>query len=87
MDVGSTPNSRHTRDYQAGALSFEIISNERKLISNCGYFGKNNLKLNKLSKSSAAHSTLTIDDNSSNKFTNVDNNWLIKRGLKTTKKI
>ena len=65
MDVGPTPSLNYTKDYQSGALSFEIISNGKKLISNCGYYKKNNNKLNHLSKSSAAQSTLVLDDNSS----------------------
>ncbi len=85
MDVGSSPNLKYTKDYQSGALSFEIISNGRKLISNCGYY-KNNSKLNQLSKSSAAHSTLIIDDNSSCKFTKIDNLNLVKNGLRIIKK-
>ncbi len=85
MDVGSSPNLKHTKDYQSGALSFEIISNGKKLISNCGYY-KNNSKLNQLSKSSAAHSTLIIDDNSSCKFTKIDNLNLVKNGLRIIKK-
>ena len=85
MDVGSSPNLKYTKDYQSGALSFEIISNGRKLISNCGYC-KNNSKLNQLSKSSAAHSTLIIDDNSSCKFTKIDNLNLVKNGLRIIKK-
>ena len=77
MDAGSTPSSDHTRDYQSGALSFEIFSNGQKLISNCGYYKKNNLQLNQLSKSSAAQSTLIIDDNSSCNFlfSKCQNDW------------
>ena len=86
MDAGSTPSSDHTRDYQSGALSFEILSNGQKLISNCGYYKKNNIQLNQLSKSSAAQSTLTIDDNSSCKFKKIDNSWVVKKGLKIIKK-
>jgi len=86
MDVGSTPSPEFTKDYQSGALSFEIISNGKKLISNCGYYSKTNIELNKLSKSSAAQSTLIIDDNSSCKFIKVDNFWLVKKGLKIIKK-
>ena len=86
MDAGSAPDLKYTKDYQSGALSFEIISNGKKLISNCGYYKKNNNKLNQLSKSSAAQSTLIIDDNSSCKFTKIHNNWLIKKGLKIIKK-
>ncbi len=86
MDTGSTPNFKYTKDYQSGALSFEIVSNGKKLISNCGYFKKNNSKLNQLSRSSATHSTLVIDDNSSCKFTNTNESFLIKKGLKIIKK-
>ncbi len=86
MDVGSSPNYDYTKDYQSGALSFEIISNGKKLITNCGYYKRNNTKLNQLSKSSATQSTLIIDDNSSCKFFKMDNNWLVKKGLKIIKK-
>ena len=40
MDTGSTPNTKYTKDYQSGALSFEILSNGKKLFSNCGYYKK-----------------------------------------------
>jgi len=86
MDTGSTPNLKYTKDYQSGALSFEIISNGKKLISNCGYYKKENNKLNQLSKSSATQNTLVIDDNSSCKFTKNRNSILVKNGLKIIKK-
>ena len=86
MDAGSAPNFNYTKDYQSGALSFEIITNGQKLICNNGYYKKSNLKLNKISKSTAAQSTLTIDDNSSCKFTNINNTWFIKKGTKILKK-
>ena len=86
MDAGSVPNAKYTKDYQSGALSFEIISNKKKLISNCGFYKSNNIQLNKLSKSTATQSTLIIDDTSSNKFTKINNHWLIKKGLKIIKR-
>ena len=86
MDAGSSPDNKHTKDYQSGALSFEVISNGKKLITNCGYYKKNKSKLNKLSKSSANHSTLVIDDNSSCKFKEKYNSYIVKNGLKITKK-
>ena len=85
MDVGSTPYSNFSKDYQSGALSFEIISGKQKLISNCGYHKEINIRLNELSKSSAAQSTLIIDDNSSCKFSKINNIWLVKKGLKVLK--
>ena len=86
LDAGSTPNSKYTKDYQSGTLSFEIVSNGKKLISNCGYFKKSNNNLNQLSRSSAAQSTLIIDDNSSCKFTKIKDSLLVKNGLKIIKK-
>ncbi len=86
LDAGDTPSFNYTKDYQSGALSFEIISNKQKLISNCGYHKKSNTRLNQLSKSSATQSTLVIDDNSSCKFTKINNNLLARRGLKILKK-
>ena len=86
MDAGSSPNTKFSKDYQAGALSFEIISNGNKLISNCGYHSEKNLKFNQLSKLSATQSTLIIDDNSSCKFTKNNNSFLVKRGLKIINK-
>ena len=86
MDAGSTPNSKYTKNYQSGALSFEILSNGKKLITNCGYYKKYNSKLNQLSKSSATQNTLIIDDNSSCKFTKVHESFLIKNGLKILEK-
>ncbi len=85
MDTEAPPSPKYTDDYQSGTLSFEIVSNGKKLISNCGYYKKDN-KLNQFSKSSAAQSTLVIDDNSSIKFMKVNNSLLLKQGLKVMKK-
>ena len=68
MDVGSSPDKKFSSDYQAGALSFEIISSGKKLICNSGYYQNFKHQLNELSKSSAVHSTLILDDRSSCKF-------------------
>jgi len=87
MDVGSSPDKKFSSEYQAGSLSFEIISNGKKLICNSGYFQNFKHKLNKLSKSSAANSTLILDDRSSCKFTKVsDSSSRISHGLKIIKK-
>ena len=68
VDFGPTPDKKYSADYQSGALSFEIFHDKEKVITNCGYFQNYNHKLNILSKSTAAHSTLSIDDRSSCKF-------------------
>jgi len=87
MDVGSSPDKKFSSNYQAGALSFEIISNGKKLICNSGYFQDQNHQLNELSKSSAMHSTLILDDSSSCKFRkNKNESSIISHGLKILKK-
>ena len=82
VDAGNPPISPYTKDYQAGSLSFEIISNQKKLITNCGYFNKDNVKLNEISKSTATHNTLTIDDHSSCKFKRIKNSYLLDKSLR-----
>ena len=87
MDVGSSPEKKFSNDYQSGALSFEIISNNKKLISNSGYFQNYKHQLNSVSKSTAAHSTLVIDNQSSCKLRKNSNKFLnVERGLKITRK-
>ena len=87
MDIGSSPDKKFSSNYQAGSLSFEIISNGKKLVCNSGYFQDFKHQLNRLSKSSATHSTLSLDDTSSCKFTkNSDSHSKISQGLKIIKK-
>ena len=86
MDIGTPPSPRFSPKYQSGALSLEIISNGKKLISNCGYYDGKNEKLINLSKSTAAQSTLVIDDNSSCKFKKFNGNYLVNDSLKNSKK-
>jgi len=84
MDIGSTPEKKFSKNYQCGALSFEIISNNKKLICNSGYFQKKKHKLNDISRSSANHSTLIIDNHSSCKINS--SKLEIENNLKILKK-
>ena len=87
MDIGSSPIKKFSKDYQSGALSFEIISKGKKLISNSGYFVNKKNKFNKFSKSTALQNTLIIEDHSSCDFMkNEKSEYLIKQGLKVSKK-
>jgi uncharacterized heparinase superfamily protein len=87
MDVGESPNNNFSKFYQSGALSFEIFSNGKKLITNSGYFSNNRSKLNKLSKSTALQSTLSIEDQSSCNFRKLDNsNLIVNEGIRIVKK-
>ena len=87
MDIGPSPIITQSNDYQSGALSFEIISSGKKLISNSGYFANKQNKLNKLSKSTALQSTLIIEDYSSCSFKSGKiSGHVIDQGLKIINK-
>ena len=86
MDIGNSPASKFSSKYQSGALSFEINSNGKKLITNCGNYESANTKLKKLSKSTATHSTLIIDDSSSCRYKQIHKNYLVDDSLKILKK-
>ena len=75
IDCGNPPHNNFAKYYQAGCLSFELISNKQKVICNSGYGKYLSQKLMSLSRSTAAHSTLYLNDTSScifqkNKFIN-----------------
>jgi uncharacterized heparinase superfamily protein len=65
IDANNPSSMLHSRNYQAGPLSFELASGGIKFICNSGS-GKNlGEELSYLSSSTAAHSTVTINDTSS----------------------
>ena len=68
MDIGSSPSKKYSENYQSGPLSFEIIFKGEKLICNSGYYQDPKHQLNKISKSTAAHSTLSINNTSASSF-------------------
>ena len=65
IDCGNPPSNNFAKYYQAGCLSFELIANKQKIICNSGYGKYLSPKLTSLSRSTAAHSTLYINDTSS----------------------
>jgi len=65
IDCGNPPPNNFTKYYQAGCLAFELISNKQKIICNSGYGKYLSTRLTALSRSTAAHSTLYINDTSS----------------------
>src|SRR6056300_417580 len=87
MDTGESPSNNFSKFYQSGALSFEILTNGKKLITNSGYFPNNRNKLNKHSKSTAMQSTLSIEDHSSCDFRKFDeSNLVVDKGIRIVKK-
>jgi uncharacterized heparinase superfamily protein len=87
MDIGGSPTNNFSKFYQSGALSFEVFSNGKKLITNSGYFTNNKNKLNKLSKSTALQSTLSIEDHSSCDYRKLDkSNLIVDKSIHIIKK-
>ncbi len=65
MDANNPSSMLHSRNYQAGPLSFELSSNGEKFICNSGSAKNLGEELSYLSSSTAAHSTVTVNDTSS----------------------
>ena len=65
IDCGNPPPNIFSKYYQAGCLAFELISNKQKVICNSGYGKYLSPKFSSISQSTAAHSTLYINDTSS----------------------
>ena len=87
MDVGSPPEKKYSTEYQSGALSIEIVHEGEKLITNCGYYQDFKHKLNLISKSTATHSALCVDNRSSCNFRKLINGHsILDTGLKVYKK-
>ena len=68
MDIGSNPDKEFSNNYQSGALSFELSCAKEKVICNSGYFQNYKHRLNNISRSTATHSTLILDNTSITKF-------------------
>ena len=68
IDCGNPPPNIFAKHYQAGCLSFEFISNKQKVICNLGYGKYLSPKISSISRATAAHSTLYINDTSSCTF-------------------
>ena len=68
IDCGNPPPNTFAKYYQAGCLAFELISNKQKVICNSGYGKYLSQKLTSIRRSTAAHSTLYINDTSSCTF-------------------
>ena len=83
MDIGSSPNRKNSENYQSGPLSFEVIFKGKKLICNSGYYQDHKHQLNKISKSTAAHSTMVISNTSACSFSKDKNGFnIIDKGFK-----
>ncbi len=83
IDVGSSPEKKFSQNYQSGPLSFEMFYSGNKIITNSGFFQNYKHQLNNISKSTAAHSTLVLDNSSINRFEKQSNGTkLVEEGFK-----
>ena len=84
MDTGSNPARNYSENYQSGPLSFEFFFKDEKLITNSGYYQNHNHQLNSISKSTATHSTLILDNSSVCDFKKKNNGpSIVSKGFKT----
>ncbi len=87
MDTGSSPDKKYSENYQSGPLSFEFFFKNTKLISNSGYFQDYQHQLNLISKSTATHSTLILNNSSTSTFNKIRKGpYIVNKGVKTLNK-
>ncbi|WP_102959335.1 heparinase II/III family protein [Mangrovicella endophytica] len=67
-DTGTPPPPPLSSEAHAGALAFEFSSGGQRLVVNCGAPGRPDPHWRRLSRATAAHSTLTLADHSSARF-------------------
>jgi uncharacterized heparinase superfamily protein len=65
MDAGPPPPKGYDSEAHAGALSIEVSSGQERVIVNCGAYPAADESWERAQRSTAAHSTITIDDTSS----------------------
>jgi uncharacterized heparinase superfamily protein len=68
VDAGCPPPPAYSSEAHAGCLSFEFSFNDDRIIVNCGAPGPNRQAAREMARTTAAHSTLIVDDTSSCRF-------------------
>lgn len=68
VDAGPPPRGAHSIEAHAGCLAFEFSSGAQRLVVNCGTSRHGPAELRIAARSTAAHSTLVLDDRSSAAF-------------------
>lgn len=68
VDAGPPPPRAFSETAHAGCLSFELSSGARRIVINCGAPESGRPTAREASRSTAAHSTLVVDDTSSCRF-------------------
>ncbi|MCX5494702.1 heparinase II/III family protein [Kaistia dalseonensis] len=67
-DTGAPPAPGLSLEAHAGCLSFEMSAGRHPIVVNCGVPARGNLALRRLARTTAAHSTVTLNDSSSCRF-------------------
>ena len=68
MDSGTPPPIALSQEAHAGCLSFELSSENQRIIVNCGIPGTSRETWRQVARATAAHSTVTLHDTSSCRF-------------------
>jgi len=68
IDTGRPPPLNYSINAHAGCLSFEMSVGRQRLIVNCGSPGPDPVPMRRMARTTAAHSTVTINDTSSCRF-------------------
>jgi len=68
MDAGKPPPMNYSVNAHAGCLSFEMSVGRQRLIVNCGSPGAEAVPMRRMARTTAAHSTVTLNDSSSCRF-------------------
>lgn len=68
MDAGRPPPMNYSVSAHAGCLSFEMSVGRQRLIINCGSPGGEAVPMRRMARTTAAHSTVTLNDSSSCRF-------------------
>lgn len=67
-DTGTPPPLEMSQEAHAGCLSFEMSSNDHRIVINCGMPAYNRNSWGEVARATAAHSTVTLNDTSSCHF-------------------
>jgi uncharacterized heparinase superfamily protein len=68
MDTGRPPPTSFSVEAHAGCLSFELSVGRQRIILNCGSPGWDAGPMRRMARTTAAHSTVTLNDSSSCRF-------------------
>jgi uncharacterized heparinase superfamily protein len=72
VDAGGPPPIAYSSEAHAGTLSFEFSRGIHRIVINCGAPAARHRNLRRAARRTAAHSTVTLNDESSSRFSSPD---------------